>query len=171
MGKKSVKRGYMTLGEIKEKLRQKLTPIQKGVEKDLGTKHFQIEYLERILKRKGLLQPETRYHVNKLLDNLYAWESRTLHVGGYKAMLSGNDPYQLDHASEILDRRGILAEGRGQVKKAIKFYEQARRLNARADKAGAGSWTPICSDTHLADLYERAEMYGRARSLRKKVAA
>jgi len=166
-----MKKEYMTLSDIKRKLKAKLTQEEKEVEKELGTKDFQIKYLEKIRRKKGLLQPETRYNVNKALDDLYAHESRTLMVRGYKARFSGQDPYQLDHASDILDKRGMLAEERGQVKSAIKFYEKARKLNDYATKSGSTCWTPICNDTHLADLYERAEMFSKARALRRKAAA
>jgi len=161
----------MSLKDIKAKVKQKLTPEEKEVEKELGTRDFQIKYIEKIRRKKGLLQPETRFNVNKVLDGLYAREARTLTLRGYKAKFSGQDSYQLDHASDILNKRGMLAEERGQVKRAIRFYEKARKLNDYATKVGSTCWTPICNDKHLADLYERTEMFDKARALRRKVAA
>lgn len=154
--KENAKSG-MTLKEIKAKLRGKFKEsTTRDQVWDMNPQRLdKIDYLEGVLKKKSLLALETQQGVYKILDNLYSQEARSLKWKYVKSGFDISQTYNLDHASDYIDKRGELAEKMGDYQRAIKLYEQAEKLNEKAQRKGSGSWTPIHSKEDIQKLREK----------------
>ncbi len=155
--KEGIERRDMTLREIRSKLRHEHSdsPTKDEIW-DMNPRRLdQIDYLEKILKRKALLTPETRQNVYRALDKLYAQEARSLKWGYIRSGLSPSQSYKLDHASEYIDRMGELAEDREDYSRAVKLYTRALKLNEKAERRGSGSWSPVHTKEEIDALKKR----------------
>lgn len=156
--KASAKRGYMTLGEINSKLDKKYkeSAIKDEVWEDMNPRRLdKIDYLQKVLKKKNLLDAGTRERVYDILDNLYAQEVRSQKWQYVKSGFSRSETYKLDNASEDIDARGKLAEERGDYPLAVKFYEQALALNEKAERLEAGSHSGVHSREQIDALKKK----------------
>jgi len=163
MKKEDFEKKGMTSREIKNKVNKRFTRDNYEDKEDFESVRLdKIDYLESIWRKKSLLDLKTRNNVYSLLDKLYAQEVLSQK---WQYVTSGFDlsqAYKLDHASEDVYQRGVLAEEMGNIPKAIKLYGQAKKLALKAERRGSGSDSGIdfAAEKKLNTLQGKGDLEG-----------